>query len=89
MKRLKTGIVAVAAMTLLIGCATGFKATHDHDPANDFTVYKTFACAGIFLVVCAIIFSLIILPRLSTAGAVLPPSFVTSKEEACASMRSE
>ena len=43
MKRLKAAIVAVAATTFLSGCATGFKATHDHDPANDFTGYKTFA----------------------------------------------
>jgi hypothetical protein len=28
---------------VLAGCATGFKATFDHDPANDFGRYKTFA----------------------------------------------
>jgi hypothetical protein len=28
---------------LLGGCATGFEATYDHDPANDFAAYKTFA----------------------------------------------
>ena len=43
MKKLRTGFVAVVTAALLVGCATGFKATHDHDPANDFTAYKTFA----------------------------------------------
>ncbi len=28
---------------LLTGCATGFKATHDHDSAHDFAGYQTFA----------------------------------------------
>ena len=31
------------ASSLLSGCATGFKATHDHDPGHDFSGYKTFS----------------------------------------------
>jgi hypothetical protein len=31
------------ACVLLTGCATGFKATHDHDPSHDFSEYQTFA----------------------------------------------
>ena len=42
MNKRKTGFMALAVAVLLVGCATGFKATHDHDPANDFTAYKTF-----------------------------------------------
>ncbi len=34
---------AVVATVVLGGCATGFEATYDHDPANDFAAYKTFA----------------------------------------------
>lgn len=34
--------VSVAAL-FLGGCATGFKATHDHDSNHDFSVYQTFA----------------------------------------------
>ncbi len=39
----KTGFVALATAALLTGCASGFKATYDHDPSNDFAGYKTFA----------------------------------------------
>ena len=35
--------VLVAAAALLGGCATGFQATHDHDPGHDFAGYQTFA----------------------------------------------
>ncbi|MGB5624579.1 MAG: DUF4136 domain-containing protein [Woeseiaceae bacterium] len=34
---------AVVATVIFGGCATGFEATYDHDPANDFAAYKTFA----------------------------------------------
>jgi len=40
---LKSQILVVVLTSLLFGCATGFKAIHDHDAANDFTDYKTFA----------------------------------------------
>ena len=43
MRRITGLFVAVVAMGGLAGCATGFKAEHDHDPSNDFTSYKTFA----------------------------------------------
>lgn len=36
-------IAALVATALLGACATGFEATYDHDPGNDFTPYKTFA----------------------------------------------
>ena len=36
-------LVAVLATTILGGCATGFKATHDHDASHDFNKYQTFA----------------------------------------------
>ena len=39
MKRLVTLLAAVA----LAGCATGFKATHDHDSDHDFSKYQSFA----------------------------------------------
>lgn len=35
-------IALIAAAAVLAGCASGFEATHDHDPSVDFTVYKTF-----------------------------------------------
>lgn len=41
MQRLR--FVLFAAMLALAGCATGFKATHDHDPGQDFTQYQSFA----------------------------------------------
>ena len=35
---------AVIAVAMIVGaCASTFKATHDHDPANDFSNYQTFA----------------------------------------------
>ena len=34
---------AVVVIALLGGCATRFEATYDHDPANDFAAYRTFA----------------------------------------------
>lgn len=43
MKQIIIRFTAVVATALIGGCATGFKATFDHDPANDFTAYKTFA----------------------------------------------
>jgi hypothetical protein len=43
MKQLIIRFTAVVATALIGGCATGFDATFDHDPANDFTAYKTFA----------------------------------------------
>jgi hypothetical protein len=37
-------LVAVAAVTLsLTGCASGFKATYDYDPAHDFTGHQSWA----------------------------------------------
>jgi len=36
-------LFVVVAAAGLAGCATGFEATHDRDPSNDFTEYKTFA----------------------------------------------
>ena len=43
MQQIITRFAAVVAIALLGGCATGFEATYDHDPANDFAAYKTFA----------------------------------------------
>lgn len=43
MQILRNTLAAVAVVALLSGCATGFKATHDYDSANDFGTYKTFA----------------------------------------------
>jgi len=43
MNKRKAGVVTLVSAILLVGCATGFEATHDHDPSNDFTGYKTFA----------------------------------------------
>ena len=43
MQKLRIGYVAVVAVVVLVGCASGFEATYDHDPANDFAAYKTFA----------------------------------------------
>jgi hypothetical protein len=43
MQQLINRFAAVVAIALLGGCATGFEATYDHDPAIDFTAYKTFA----------------------------------------------
>ena len=36
-------LVVVLAATFLGGCATGFKATHDHDEGHNFTIYQSFA----------------------------------------------
>jgi len=37
-------LFAVSAIAVFLsGCATGFKATHDHDPEQDFSAYRTFA----------------------------------------------
>jgi len=43
MTQLKTGFMTVATATLITACASGFEATYDHDPSNNFTEYKTFA----------------------------------------------
>lgn len=43
MQNLKPQILILVLTSLLFGCATGFKAVHDHDAAIDFTAYKTFA----------------------------------------------
>ena len=43
MQQLIIRFAAVVATAVLGGCASGFEATYDHDPANDFTAYKTFA----------------------------------------------
>jgi len=43
MKRTIILFAAVVAIAALAGCASGFEATHDRDPSNDFTGYKTFA----------------------------------------------
>jgi len=42
MKRTINQIAAVVVAVALAGCATGFEASHDHDPSNDFTGYRTF-----------------------------------------------
>lgn len=36
-------LASFLAVSLLAACATGFKATHDHDSSHDFSPYKTFA----------------------------------------------
>lgn len=36
-------LCAVTVFALLGACASTFKATHDHDPGNDFSNYQTFA----------------------------------------------
>lgn len=41
--RLRAGLMGVVAGVLVVACATGFNATFDHDPANNFGAYKTFA----------------------------------------------
>ena len=41
--QLVSRFAAVVATAIIGGCATGFEATYDHDPANDFAAYKTFA----------------------------------------------
>jgi len=43
MTQIKTGFLAVATAALLAGCASGFEATYDSDPAQDFSGYKTFS----------------------------------------------
>lgn len=43
MQQMMIRFAAVVAIAFLGGCATGFEATHDHDPAHDFGAYKTFA----------------------------------------------
>lgn len=43
MKKFGNSLLALATVVLVSGCATGFKATFDHDPSNDFSDYKTFA----------------------------------------------
>ncbi len=43
MTQLKTGFLALATAVLITACASGFEATYDHDPSNNFTEYKTFA----------------------------------------------
>ena len=39
-------ISILASALLLAGCATGFQATHDHDPAHDFSGYRSYAWIG-------------------------------------------
>lgn len=36
-------VAGLAVLLLSTGCASGFKARHDHDPTADFGSYKTFA----------------------------------------------
>ena len=43
MQKVIVRFAAVVATIVLGGCATKFEATYDHDPANDFAAYKTFA----------------------------------------------
>ena len=43
MRSLTNIILLFFAVSLASGCATGFKATHDHDASHDFSGYKTFA----------------------------------------------
>ena len=42
MKILKSGVALLAA-AFIVGCATGFEATYDSDPAHDFSVYEKYA----------------------------------------------
>ena len=39
----KRGLLGVLVAIALSGCATGFQATHDHDPSHNFGSYQTFA----------------------------------------------
>ncbi len=43
MARRKPYLVIAMLTAVLASCATGFKATHDHDPEQDFSAYQTFA----------------------------------------------
>ena len=43
MNKLRYFSVVFTTLVLASGCATGFKATHDHDPTADFSDYKSFA----------------------------------------------
>jgi hypothetical protein len=43
MTQIKTGFLTAATVALLAGCASGFEATYDSDPAQDFSGYKTFS----------------------------------------------
>lgn len=43
MTRLGSTLTILITVAFLAACATGFKATFDHDPAKDFSGYKTFA----------------------------------------------
>lgn len=43
MARRKAYIVFAVMTAFLGGCASGFQATHDHDPEQDFSAYQTFA----------------------------------------------
>ena len=36
-------VVAIFGLSLLTGCASGFKATYDSDPSHDFSGYQTYA----------------------------------------------
>lgn len=42
MQRFRFSFIA-GLLILAAGCATGFQATHDHDPANDFSGYRYYA----------------------------------------------
>lgn len=42
MRRINIGFLALTTALVLGGCASGFKATYDSDPAHDFSAYKTF-----------------------------------------------
>lgn len=41
-RRVLFAVISLLTVTLA-GCASTFKATHDHDPAQDFTAYKTYS----------------------------------------------
>lgn len=42
-QRRKSHFVFAVIVFVLGGCASGFQATHDHDPGHDFRAYQTFA----------------------------------------------
>ena len=39
----KYNLVIVVLMVTLAGCAVGFDAIHDHDPAHDFAAHESYA----------------------------------------------
>lgn len=46
MNRMLAVVAWLAAPVLLIGCTTGFNATYDHDPSQNFSSYRTFTWVG-------------------------------------------